>query len=87
MTLEQFNKLKVGSLVWVALNSGRTGVSQYQYVGVFKCHETNEERHVFLSPYFLSTVLLIKGNEQGSIQFKNIFLTKDEAKERATFLY
>jgi hypothetical protein len=90
MTLEQFNTLKIGDFIWYAINSGTTGISKYQYVGIFTDHATNETQHVFLSPYFVSTCTLLYGNEGNSRRLKDIFLTEQEAKDRVreeSFLY
>jgi|SRR5215217_182459 len=79
MNLTDFNSLKIGDIVQVVCNTGSTGISPYQYIGIFKDHETKEAKHVFLSKYFLSTVCPVVGRESRSISIKKMFLTEREA--------
>lgn len=81
MNLTEFNSLKVGDIVQVVCNTGSTGINPYQYIGIFRDHETKEGKHVFLSKYFLSTVCPVVGRESRSMLIKKMFLTEIEAIE------
>jgi hypothetical protein len=83
MTIDQFKKLSRGDLVWYVANSGAAGISQYQYIGVHQSHIDGRLYHVFLSPYFVSTVVLSYRELYRSRHIKNLFLTEQDAKDRA----
>jgi hypothetical protein len=80
MTIAEFNSLKYGSIVYYVTNSGSTGIQKYQYIGIHKDHVNNEQKHVFISEYLLSTVCLLMDLSR-SRYLKAIFLTENEAKE------
>ena len=88
MNLETFNTIKIGTTVFIVSNSGSTGVSEYQYIGIFKDHKTKELKHVFLSNYFVSTVCILKGKEMQSIRMQDIYLLETDAnKAKLTYRY
>ena len=80
MTTEQFNTIKYGDIIYNVSNSGSTGISKYQYIGIHTDHSNNEKKHVFISEYFVSTVCLLMDLSR-SRRLKQIFLTEQEAKE------
>ena len=80
MTIAEFNSLKYGSIVYYVTDSGRAGIKKYQYIGVHTDHHNNEQKHVFISEYFVSTVCLLMDLSR-SWHLKTIFLTEKEAKE------
>lgn len=75
------NNIKVGDLFYIVHNTGMAGISQYQYIGIFTDHATNEKKHVFISGHFVSTVCILAGKENSSRSLKTIFYTKSEAEE------
>lgn len=79
MEAKDFNNLKSGDIVFAVLNTGMTGISKYQYIGVFICHGNKEVKHVLLSEWFLSSITIMKGKENTSRNVKSIFLTEKEA--------
>ena len=81
MKLSEFKKIKINDLVFVVINSGISGISKYQYLGVFTDHETNERKHLFISPYFVSTITVLEGRENFSINLQRIFKTETQAKK------
>lgn len=82
MEITEFQSLNVGDRVFVVLNTGMTGISEYQYIGVFNSHADNKHYHVFLSPYFLSTCLVSVGNYKNSMRLKNMFKDIKSAEKR-----
>lgn len=83
MTTEQFYKLNISDIVYVVINTGSYGIGKYQYIGIFKDHKDKpEEKHVFLSEHFLSTVTVLKDRVNNSMRLKEMFLTLNEAVSR-----
>lgn len=82
MTIEQLNTLKIGSIVFIVINTGAAGIFKYQYIGIVKSSFNNLEYHVFLSEHFVSTVCIEKGKEKTSSSIKNIFTLEADAKQR-----
>ena len=79
MLVENFLDLTSGDIVYAVINTGMAGISKYQYIGTFKCHLDNHYKHVFLSEFFVSTLVITKGRENTSRTLKKIFFNKSEA--------
>ena len=80
MTVEQFNILKYGGIVYNVANSGSAGIFKYQYIGIHTDTSNNEKKHVFISEHFVSTICLLMDLSR-SRSLKQLFLTEQEAKE------
>lgn len=80
MTTTDFNTLKYGDIVYYVSNSGSAGIFKYQYIGIHTDHKNNEQNHVFISEYFVSTVC-IQMDLSTSRNLKRLFLTEKEAKD------
>lgn len=81
MTIQEFNNLNAGDVLWFLSNTGAAGVFRYQYLGILNNHGDGLNYHVFASEKFLSTVAIEVGKEQRSRSINRLFKTEKEVKE------
>lgn len=82
MTATQFDTLKAGDIIFKVEHTGSNGIQSFQYVGIIYNVYEHQHVHLFLSPYFMSTISIAVGKEGTSRSIPKMFGTLAEAQDK-----